>query len=460
MGEHYRLHHASFNHALQIESRTDRLSSDGGAILLREGLDRCGIIEYLDQRLVDPRDPNRVRHSLPELLRTSLSMMAQGWGDQGDAARLSTDPLMATCGSDERGQRAAAYPPASQATFSRLLDILSREENLQVLEDASIEMAGRRVRSERRGARRATMTIDIDGVPLRAHGHQGGSAYSGYTGQRQHYPLFASCAETGDHFGALLRAGNAGPAQEAASWIPRVVERVRPFARQVRVRMDAGFTDGVTLNTLDEHGIDFIGRLPSNPALERLFEPHRYRGPGRPPQESEEWIVETTHQAETWASRQRILMVIRYEPEEMLRRCFFLVTNIPKERASAAFLRDHYRKRGKAEGHFGEHKNAVGESLPCTARSAATTEASVLARSQALLSLRVIAYELMHLLRAQMERISGEGWSLLRLRERILKVACRVTYHARRVRVDIERRAMSHWNALRSRIRAMEPQPG
>jgi hypothetical protein len=48
------------------------------------------------------------------------------------------------------------------------------------------------------------------------------------------------------------------------------------------VRLDAGFTDSATLEALDRHGIGYIGRLRENPAVQRLFNPYRKRGPGRP----------------------------------------------------------------------------------------------------------------------------------------------------------------------------------
>jgi hypothetical protein len=61
----------------------------------------------------------------------------------------------------------------------------------------------------------------------------------------------------------------------------------------------------------------------------------------------------------------------------------------------------------------------------------------VLARSQALLSVRLLAYQAMHVLRALIERRTGQGWSLRRLRERVLKVAARVQRSGRRLGVVI-----------------------
>ena len=80
------------------------------------------------------------------------------------------------------------------------------------------------------------------------HGEQPGSAYNGHVRERIHYPLIAPCAETGDPLAGLLRDGNAGPAQQVATWIRRIVQVAREhLAPEVQVRLDAGFSDGATL---------------------------------------------------------------------------------------------------------------------------------------------------------------------------------------------------------------------
>jgi hypothetical protein len=50
----------SFNRSLVIEARPERLSSDAGAVLLRELLQRSGIIPWMVARLADPRASDQV----------------------------------------------------------------------------------------------------------------------------------------------------------------------------------------------------------------------------------------------------------------------------------------------------------------------------------------------------------------------------------------------------------------
>jgi hypothetical protein len=445
VGESSSLHGLSFNRAVKIESRLEHLSSDAGSLLLREAMERTGVIADLTARLHDPRDQTRIEHSLDELLRTMLITQAQGWEDQRDVDALRYDSALLIARSDRRGQGAATRTLGSQSTFSRLLDLLSQENNRAAMEFAPLRLAGMRLRCSRRGRRPRTLTLDVDGLPLPVHGEQPGSAYNGYVRARMHYPLIASCAETGDMLAGLLRAGNAGAAAQAKEWIPRLVEQAeRDLCCKARVRLDAGFTDGATLEALDQHGIGYIGRLRENPAVQRLFNPYRKRGPGRPHTRPREWLEETTYQAASWTRARRLLIVIKEDPSQLFRECFYLITNLKDSPEKLLAL---YRRRGKAEGHMGEFKDVIGDSLPSTSRGQATEE-TVLARSQALLSVRLLAYQVMHVLRALIERRTGQGWSLRRLRERVLKVAARVQRSGRRLIVVIAYSSAEYWDQL------------
>lgn len=81
--------------------------------------------------------------------------------------------------------------------------------------------------------------------------------------------------------GGLLREGNAGPAKDAATWIPHLVEQLEKNLQrhryQIRVRIDAGFTDNNTLSALEEKDIHYLGRLKGNSRLQKLAQPYLKR---------------------------------------------------------------------------------------------------------------------------------------------------------------------------------------
>ena len=85
MGETLPPFATSFNASLSIEARPERLTGDAGAVLVREVIERTGILEWMTARLLDPRQPQLVTYPLADLLRTMLVLFAQGWHDQDDA---------------------------------------------------------------------------------------------------------------------------------------------------------------------------------------------------------------------------------------------------------------------------------------------------------------------------------------------------------------------------------------
>jgi hypothetical protein len=155
-----------FNSYLKIESRPERLSSEAGGVISREVIERLGIVQWLAKRLHDPRDPDLITPPLPELLNTSLLLLAQGFRDQDDADDLRDDPVMRLAVSTRRGGAPLQSPDenspadkkapdglASQPTLSRLTAALSSEHNRRVLRSSLLEIASRRLRAQRGGRR-------------------------------------------------------------------------------------------------------------------------------------------------------------------------------------------------------------------------------------------------------------------------------------------------------------------
>ena len=68
------------------------LSSVGGLLALREVEQRLGLAERLTACLDDPRRPERIQHSVAEILRFRMLMIAAGYEDGEDADSLRHDP--------------------------------------------------------------------------------------------------------------------------------------------------------------------------------------------------------------------------------------------------------------------------------------------------------------------------------------------------------------------------------
>lgn len=82
----------SCNGSIRVELDGQRTTNDSGALLLREVLDSSGVIEALEDNLVDPRNPLCIRHLLASQLRTLVLQRAMGWINLSDTDTLRRDP--------------------------------------------------------------------------------------------------------------------------------------------------------------------------------------------------------------------------------------------------------------------------------------------------------------------------------------------------------------------------------
>ena len=208
----------SFNRSIRLEARPERLSSDGGTLLIREIDERLRVTRDLAARLIDPRDQDLVIHPLVELLRTSISLIAQGWGDQDDADKLRDDPACRLAVSNRKGDSPLRSPNegqftpdglASQPTLSRMIGTVAIDENREKTRKMLLTSAGRDVRATNSGHRLRYVDLDVDSIPLKVEGHQEGAKYNGHYQCRCYHPLVASIAQTGDVVDMKLREPHA-----------------------------------------------------------------------------------------------------------------------------------------------------------------------------------------------------------------------------------------------------------
>jgi hypothetical protein len=405
------------------------------------------------------------------LIRTHLLLLGQGWRDQDDADRLRDDPALRVAQSSRRGQTPLdeGQVLASQPTLSRLIENLSTDHNRAVLRAAITEAAVRRIRMTNRGRKRKTLTLDVDSLPVEVHGHQAGSEWNKYYGRRIYHPLVASCAETGDLLDAVLRPGNVGTAQGGLEFILKQVDRCRnQLAQRVLVRFDAGFPDGKTLAGLEARGVDYMARIRNNAVLDAMAQPHLKRPPGRPPEQPRVWCHEYRYQAQSWDRARRVVLVVLEQPDDLFLHHFWLITNLSPKQCDGQQLLARYRQRGKAEAHMGELMDVLDPALSASPRpwhdadtfQPRLTEAGVYRNNETLFLLHLLAYEILHTGRAIMERATGQGWSLRRFRERLLRVAARVVSKSRRLTFVIAWSAAGDWSRFWQKLQHYRWSPG
>ena len=448
----------TFNRAIKLRQADPRITSDGGAFLLREADHRLGLTADLATQLTDHRRPDRIRYLQVELLRQHLYALALGYAHQDDQDAMAHDVAMKLSVWDRPGRRGLHERLASQPSDWRLLDRLASPSNRQVLRAALGEWVARHQRAAGRGRKVTHGTLDIDPFPIEVHGRQPGGAYHGYYSQTMYYPLVASFSAGGDYDGprlgegfvhAILRRGNAPGAEGMTRFVRETIRKGRTLATHLDARIDAALVEGPVLDTIDDEGASFVGRIRNNAVLDAWAAPYLTRPAGRPLKEGDEFAVELgDYQAASWTRPYRVVLVVIDLPDpktglrELFPHYFFLVTNWQVEQRDGWALVEHYRKRGTFEDRLGEFNGAIGNGL--SAGSFAANEASLL--------LKLLAFNLAGMLRGELEDASGCGWDLKRAQQTVLKAGARVVEHSRRVFVDVARAAGVLWDRLLDRM--------
>ncbi|WP_268839441.1 IS1380 family transposase [Rhabdonatronobacter sediminivivens] len=367
---------------------------------------------------------------------------------------------------------------ASQPTLSRFTAIMAEPGNLKALRDGVLELAARGLRAENGGRRLPRVTLDVDSIPIEVHGHQPKSEWNGHYNARIYHPLVTSIAETGDMLDARLRPGNVGTAEGARDVIldgerqratgPSAAANDRAqggLCKVAMVRMDAGFPSAALLAGLEARGIDYVARLRANPALDRLAAPYMKRPRGRRPHKPRMWTHGLQYRANCWDKPRRVILVVKERPDDLLLDRFFLVTSLTWRQMVKSEVLAHYRERGKAEGHMGELKDVLAPALSSTNRPkshwrgrkprSASDAVDAFASNEVRLLISLIAYQVMHIARRAMARATGTGWSLRRLRERVLRAGARLVISARRMTLALSSSVTPFWSLLWPRINRM-----
>jgi hypothetical protein len=197
---------------LTIETRSERLSGDPGAVLLREVFDVTDIVPWMTAQMKDDRWQAAVVHDLPFLLRTIMLLAARGWRDHDDADALRHDPAMGLAVSFL--SRADAADGKGRSGLAADIVALKGDAGGTRKPTGSARGGAGACRPPPacRERWRTRITLDVDSLLIEVHSHQPQAQWNGHYRARIYHPLITSIAETGDMLDPCLRPGNVGTA--------------------------------------------------------------------------------------------------------------------------------------------------------------------------------------------------------------------------------------------------------
>ena len=235
------------------------MSSDAGLTLLREVERRHDLAGLLASCLTDLRAPGKVRHSLEDIIRFRIMMIAAGYEDGNDADDLRHDPAFKLA--LERGPETGAAL-CSQPTISRM-------ENLGNTR-ALIRMAHEMVRfyCASFACPPRQIVLDIDDTFDTAHGHQQLRLFNAYYDEYRFQPIVVFDGE-GRLVGAVLRPARRPTGKEAAAHIRRLIRAIRRHwpTTEILLRADSHYGTPEVLDLCDRLGLRYVLGLAKNARL-------------------------------------------------------------------------------------------------------------------------------------------------------------------------------------------------
>jgi len=235
---------------VQADFSGGTLSTDAGALLLRQVDIHLGLTAALAQCFCDTRNQDWVDHSVQELLRQRLFGTALGYEDLNDHQRLRLDPLWAVaCGKTDPLGAQRVLPQfrgialAAPSTLNRLELSNNKATRCHKLphDPAKLEACLLKLGARCLPRHAQEVVLDLDAMGHRLHGFQEGRHFNAYYDDYCYLPLYAF---VGDFpLWAQLRTAEHEAAHGAVPALEKIVAAIRKRCPKGRiiVRGDSGF---------------------------------------------------------------------------------------------------------------------------------------------------------------------------------------------------------------------------
>ena len=410
------------------------ISTNGGAMLLREVELLRRIISRLAACFVDRRDPELIEFSAQELVAQRVMGLALGFEDVEDHGQLRHDPMLAlACGREDlvgalrRSRSDRGTPLASPATLHRLEHCAdgtkkTRRHYAFSYDDDAICRLMVELFMETFDEAPDELVLDLDATDDRIHGTQEGRFFHGFYGHYCYLPLYIFCGDA--PLCARLRRSNIDAASGCLEELEIIVEQLRERWPEVRitVRADSGFARDEIFTWCEEAGLEYVIGLARNDRLQAMVEPHFEALRHVDDKRSYHELRYRTQ--DSWSRERRV--VAKTEILGTKKNPRFVVTTLTPEEADAATVyRELYCARGDMENRIKEQQLDL---------FADRTSTNLMRSNQLRLYFSTFAYILI----AELRRLGLVGTDLARayagtVRRRLLTVGARVYISVRRV---------------------------
>src|SRR3954452_24033660 len=397
------------------------LSSDSGVLALREVEKRLRVADRFAACIEDPRVPDQITHTLADIIRFRLLMIAAGYEDGNDASDLRRDPVFKLALDRLPSERDLC----SQSTISRLENVPDARMLLRMgqamvdLYCASFRQVPKRI------------VLDIDDTFDAVHGAQQLRLFNAYYDEYGFQPIVVFDGE-GRPVVAMLRPACRPSGAEARAFLRRLVREIRSHWPRVEIllRADSDYCAPEVLDFCRAERLDFTLAVASTTTLRRHVQAletstvARYAAASNAGKQRR--YTEFYDGAGSWSRVERIIARVEAGPDGADTR--FVVTNLAGGTPRRLYERT-YCQRGQAENHIKAWKRHL---------AADRTSCSKASANQLRLMLHTGAYWLLWSLRSLIPKRST--WRVAQfdtLRLRLVKLAARVVALKTRVMLHL-----------------------
>ena len=397
------------------------LSSDGGVLALREIELRLRVADRLAACLKDPRDPEQITHTLADIIRFRLLMIAAGYEDGNDADTLRSDPMF---------KMALDLTPSDRELCSQ--PTISRLENLpdtRALLRMGRAMVDLYCESFTKVPDR--IVLDIDDTFDAVHGGQQLRLFNAHYDEYGFQPIVVFDGE-GRFITAVLRPAKRPGGKEIKAFLRRLLRAIRANwpRTKITLRADSHYCCPETLDFCRANGLDYILAVAPTTTLRKHIGDLEARVKAQyeaaPKKGKARRFKEFYDGAKSWSRVERIIARVEAGAEGPDTR--FVVTNLTKLNPRKVY-EDDYCRRGQAENHIKSWKtHLAADRTSCTKATA----------NQLRLFLHAGSYWIMWGLRVSMPKKSM--WRVAQfdtLRLRLIKIAARVVEMKTMIRVHL-----------------------
>ena len=428
-------------HSRDVIAKFDggNITSDSGALLLREVEKRTHILKRLSNCFIDYRNQKFIEHTVEALITQRVFGIAMGYEDLNDHDILRQDPLFGMLcekqdptGSDRCMNRDKGKASAGKSTLNRLelgAVTINRYKKIApdigAIDDLLVDLF-----IESYANAPAEIILDLDATDDPVHGNQVGRFFHGYYGHYCYLPLYIFCGE--QLLCARLRTADRDASDGVLIELERILKKIRTMwpKTHIIIRGDSGFCRNEIMDWCEANGVDYVLGLARNKRLqteimEEMAEAKiRHEATGLSARVFKDFRYQTL---KSWSRERRVIGKAEYIKGGENPR--FIVTSLGLERRGADLYERCYCARGEMENRIKEQQ------LYLFADRTSTHE---LASNQLRLYFSSFAYVLMETLR----RLALHGTEMAKaqcstIRLKLFKIGAQIRFSVRKVWLSI-----------------------